>query len=222
VSGPGAVIRILLVDDHAIERQGVRSLLNAQPDMTVVAEAPDGLDALQLVGSSAPDVIVTETIMPRMNGLELTAQVLRRYPHIKVLALTRNERKDCVLRLVQAGATGYLLKTVTTEELVSAVRAVVGGAQVLQPAALEAVLHDYLQRVHDPAAHRSADELTAREREVLKLIAEGNTNQDIAELLCLSRKTVETHRGNIMEKLNLHKVTDLVKYAIREGLTGLE
>jgi DNA-binding NarL/FixJ family response regulator len=222
VSGPGAVIRILLVDDHAIERQGVRSLLNAQPDMTVVAEAPDGLDALQLVGSSAPDVIVTETIMPRMNGLELTAQVLRRYPHIKVLALTRNERKDCVLRLVQAGATGYLLKTVTTEELVSAVRAVVGGAQVLQPAALEAVLHDYLQRVHDPAAHRSADELTAREREVLKLIAEGNTNQDIAGLLCLSRKTVETHRGNIMEKLNLHKVTDLVKYAIREGLTGLE
>ena len=222
MSGPGAVIRILLVDDHAIERQGVRSLLNAQPDMTVVAEAPDGLDALQLVGSSAPHVIVTETIMPRMNGLELTAQVLRRYPHIKVLALTRNERKDCVLRLVQAGATGYLLKTVTTEELVSAVRAVVGGAQVLQPAALEAVLHDYLQRVHDPAAHRSADELTAREREVLKLIAEGNTNQDIAELLCLSRKTVETHRGNIMEKLNLHKVTDLVKYAIREGLTGLE
>ena len=222
MNGPGAVIRILLVDDHAIERQGIRVLLDAQPDMTVVAEAPDGLDALQLVGSSAPDVIITETIMPRMNGLELTGQVLRRYPRIKVLALTRNDRKDCVLRLVQAGATGYLLKTVTTTELVSAVRAVVGGSQVLQPVALEAVLHDYLQRVHDPASHRPADELTAREREVLKLIAEGNTNQDIAELLCLSRKTVETHRGNIMEKLNLHKVTDLVKYAIREGLTGLE
>lgn len=222
MNGPGAVIRVLLVDDHAIERQGVRSLLDAQPDMTVVADASDGLDALQLVGSCAPDVIVTETIMPRMNGLELTAQVLRRYPHIKVLALTRNDRKDCVLRLVQAGATGYLLKTVTTEELASAVRAVVAGGQVLQPAALETVLHDYLQRVHDPAAHRPADELTAREREVLKLIAEGNTNQDIAELLCLSRKTVETHRGNIMDKLNLHKVTDLVKYAIREGLTGLE
>jgi two-component system, NarL family, response regulator NreC len=222
VDGPGAVIRILLVDDHAIERQGVRALLDAQPDMTVVGEAPDGLEALSLVGSSAPDVIFTETIMPRMNGLEFTAQVLRRYPHIKVLALTRNDRKDCVLRLVQAGASGYLLKTVTTEELVSAVRAVVGGGQVLQPIALEAVLHDYLQRVHDPAAHRPADELTAREREVLKLIAEGNTNQDIAELLCLSRKTVETHRGNIMDKLNLHKVADLVKYAIREGLTGLE
>ena len=222
MNGPGAVIRILLVDDHAIERQGVRALLDAQPDMTVVGEAPDGLEALRVVGSVSPDVIVTETIMPRMNGLELTGQVLRRYPSIKVLALTRNDRKDCVLRLVQAGATGYLLKTVTTEELVSAVRAVIGGSQVLQPSALEAVLHDYLARVHDPLAHRPAEELTAREREVLKLIAEGNSNQDIAELLCLSRKTVETHRGNIMEKLKLHKVTDLVKYAIREGLVGLD
>ena len=222
MDGPRAVIRILLVDDHAIERQGVRALLDAQPDMTVVGEAPDGLEALPLVGTVHPDVIVTETIMPRMNGLELTGQVLRRYPHIKMLALTRNDRKDCVLRLVQAGASGYLLKTVSTDELVSAVRAVMGGTQVLQPQALEAVLHDYLARVHDPLAHRPAEELTAREREVLKLIAEGNSNQDIAELLCLSRKTVETHRGNIMEKLKLHKVTDLVKYAIREGLVGLD
>ena len=222
MNGPGAVIRILLVDDHAIERQGVRALLDTQPDMTVVGEAPDGLEALPLVGTAHPDVIVTETIMPRMNGLELTGQVLRRYPHIKVLALTRNDRKDCVLRLVQAGASGYLLKTVCTDELVSAVRAVMGGTQVLQPQALEAVLHDYLARVHDPLGHRPAEELTAREREVLKLIAEGNSNQDIADLLCLSRKTVETHRGNIMEKLKLHKVTDLVKYAIREGLVGLD
>ena len=220
--GSGAVIRILLVDDHAIERQGIRALLDAQTDMTVVGEACDGLEALPLVGSVSPDLIVTETIMPRMNGLELTGQVLRRYPQVKVLALTRNDRKDCVLRLVQAGATGYLLKTVTTDELIAAVRAVVGGRQVRQPAALETVLRDYLQRVHDPAAHGPIAELTAREREVLKLIAEGNTNQDIAELLCLSRKTVETHRGNIMEKLNLHKVADLVKYAIREGLTGLD
>ena len=222
MNGSAAVIRILLVDDHAIERQGVRSLLDAQVDMTVVGEAPDGLEAIHLVATTHPDVIVTETIMPRMNGLELTGQVLRRYPTIKMLALTRNDRKDCVLRLVQAGASGYLLKTVSTDELVSAVRAVMGGTQVLQPQALEAVLHDYLARVHDPLAHRPAEELTAREREVLKLIAEGNSNQDIAELLCLSRKTVETHRGNIMEKLKLHKVTDLVKYAIREGLVGLD
>jgi DNA-binding NarL/FixJ family response regulator len=199
-------IRVLLVDDHAIERQGVRSLLDAQPDIRVVAEAGDGLEALPMVGQCHPDVVITETIMPRMNGLELTGQLLRRYPDLKVLVLTRNDREDCVLRLVQAGAGGYLLKTVDRTDLLSALRAVVRGGRVLQPTALEAVLDDYLQR----------------EREVLKLIAEGNTNQDIADLLCLSRKTVETHRSNIMDKLDLHKVTDLVKYAIREGLVGLD
>jgi len=123
---------------------------------------------------------------------------------------------------VQAGAGGYLLKTVDTADLLAALRAVMHGGRVLQPAALECVLDDYLQRVREPSARRYAVELTAREREVLKLIAEGNTNQDIADLLCLSRKTVETHRSNIMDKLDLHKVTDLVKYAIREGLVGLD
>ena len=210
------------MDDHAIERQGVRSLLDAQPDIRVVAEAGDGLEALPLISQCHPDVVITETIMPRMNGLELTGQLRRRYPDLKVLVLTRNDREDCVLRLVQAGAGGYLLKTVERADLLSALRAVVRGGRVLQPTALEAVLDDYLQRVHEPLGRRYAVELTGREREVLKLIAEGNTNQDIADLLCLSRKTVETHRSNIMDKLNLHKVTDLVKYAIREGLVGLD
>ncbi len=222
MEGPATEIRVLLVDDHALERQGVRSLLEVQPDICVVGEAGDGLEALPLVGSCHPDVVITETIMPRMNGLEFTGQILRRYPDLKVLVLTRNEREDCVLRLVQAGAGGYLLKTVESTDLLAALRAVVSGGRVLQPKALEAVLDDYLQRVHEPTARRYAVELTAREREVLKLIAEGNTNQDIADLLCLSRKTVETHRSNIMEKLGLHKVTDLVKYAIREGLVGLD
>ncbi|MBE0527885.1 MAG: response regulator transcription factor [Thermoleophilia bacterium] len=222
MEGQAAEIRVLLVDDHTIERQGVRALLDAQPDVRVVAEAGDGLEALPLVGASHPDVVITETIMPRMNGLELTGQLLHRYPDLRILVLTRNEREDCVLRLVQAGAGGYLLKTVDSADLLAAVRAVVSGGRVLQPKALEAVLADYLQRVHEPAGRRYAAELTAREREVLKLIAEGNTNQDVADLLCLSRKTVETHRSNIMEKLGLHKVTDLVKYAIREGLVGLD
>ena len=222
MEGPTAEIRVLLVDDHAIERQGVRSLLEVQPDICVVGEAGDGLEALPLVGSCHPDVVITETIMPRMNGLELTGQILRRYPDLKVLVLTRNEREDCVLRLVQAGAGGYLLKTVESADLLAALRAVVSGGRVLQPKALEAVLDDYLQRVREPTARRYAVELTAREREVLKLIAEGNTNQDIADLLCLSRKTVETHRSNIMDKLGMHKVTDLVKHAIREGLVGLD
>ncbi|HET6475812.1 MAG TPA: response regulator transcription factor [Thermoleophilia bacterium] len=222
MEGPATEIRVLIVDDHAIERQGIRSLLDAQPDVRVVAEAGNGLEALRLIGACHPDVVITETIMPRMNGLELTGQLLRRYPELRVLVLTRNDREDCVLRLVQAGAGGYLLKTVDTADLLAAVRAVVAGGRVLQPKALEAVLADYLQRVQEPTARRYASELTPREREVLKLIAEGNTNQDIAELLCLSRKTVETHRSNIMDKLGLHKVTDLVRYAIREGLVGLD
>ena len=222
MDGAATEIRVLLVDDHAIERQGVRSLLDAQPDIRVVAEAGDGLEALPMVSQCHPDVVVTETIMPRMNGLELTGQLLRRYPDLKVLVLTRNDREDCVLRLVQAGAGGYLLKTVDRSDLLAALRSVVRGGRVLQPGALEAVLDDYLQRVREPSGRRYAVELTPREREVLKLIAEGNTNQDIAELLCLSRKTVETHRSNIMDKLDLHKVTDLVKYAIREGLVGLD
>jgi len=222
VEGPTTEIRVLLVDDHAIERQGVRSLLEVQPDVCVVGEAGDGLEALPLVGSCHPDVVITETIMPRMNGLELTGQILRRYPDLKVLVLTRNEREDCVLRLVQAGAGGYLQKTVESADLVAALRAIMSGGRVLQPKALEAVLDDYLQRVREPTARRDSVELTAREREVLKLIAEGNTNQDIADLLCLSRKTVETHRSNIMDKLGMHKVTDLVKHAIREGLVGLD
>ena len=222
MDGAATEIRVLLVDDHAIERQGVRSLLDAQPDIRVVAEAADGLEALPLISQCHPDVVVTETIMPRMNGLELTGQLLRRYPDLKVLVLTRNDREDCVLRLVQAGAGGYLLKTVDRSDLLAALRAVVSGGRVLQPVALECVLDDYLQRVREPTARRYAVELTPREREVLKLIAEGNTNQDIADLLCLSRKTVETHRSNIMDKLDLHKVTDLVKYAIREGLVGLD
>ncbi len=215
-------IRVLLVDDHAIERQGVRSLLESERDISVVAEAGDGLAALPLVSSTSPQVIITETTMPRMNGLELAVQVQRRYPDIKILVLTRNDRKDCMLRFVQTGAAGYLLKTVSTGELLAAVRSVVNGGHVLQPPALEAVLGDYQQRVHDPRSRRPADELTAREREVLKLIAEGHSNHAIADLLCLSPKTVETHRGNIMDKLRLHKVTDLVIYAIREGLVGLD
>ena len=189
MDGAAKEIRVLLVDDHAIERQGVRSLLDAQPDIRVVAEAGDGLEALPLVGQCHPDVVVTETIMPRMNGLELTGQLLRRYPDLKVLVLTRNDREDCVLRLVQAGAGGYLLKTVDRADLLAALRAVVLGGRVLHRAP-ECVLDDYMQRVREPTARRYAVELTPREREVLKLIAEGNTNQDIAELLCLSRKTV--------------------------------
>ena len=167
MDGASAEIRVLLVDDHAIERQGVCSLLDAQPDIRVVAEAGDGLEALPMISQCHPDVVITETIMPRMNGLELTGQLLRRYPDLKVLVLTRNDREDCVLRLVQAGAGGYLLKTVDRDDLLAAIRAVVRGGRVLQPTALEAVLDDYLQREREPSARCYAVELTPRVREVL-------------------------------------------------------
>jgi DNA-binding NarL/FixJ family response regulator len=215
-------IRIVLVDDHAIEREGIRELLSHEPDFEVVAEACDGLEAVELASRHRPDVIVTETLMPRMNGLEATHQILRRCPDTRVLVLSRSDREDSVLQLIQAGAAGYLLKTVTCSELVKAVRDVCGGAHVLYPQALGAVLGDYLRRVENPAAQADDDPLTPREREVLKLIAEGNSNQEIACILCLSRKTIETHRANIMEKLELHRVTDLVKFALRKGLISLD
>lgn len=222
MSAPAGMIRVGLVDDHAIERQGLRALIDAQADMQVVAESPNGLEALHQIAAAKPHVVITETIMPHMNGLELTGQVVKRYPGVRIIALTRNERRDCVLRLVQAGAAGYLLKTVSAAELLDAIRTVHGGGRVLQPPALEAVLQDYLQRCQAPGAGLAADELTPREHEVLKLIAEGHSNQEIAVLLSLSRKTIETHRGNLMDKLDLHKVADLVKYAIREGLVTLD
>lgn len=217
-----AEIRVMLVDDHAIERQGLRALVDAFPGVTVVGEASDGLEALSLVRRCAPDVVITETIMPRMNGLELTARLRRRYADLKILVLTRRDREDWLVRAVQAGASGYLLKTVDQAELLTAVRTVMHGGRAFRPVTPEAVLDDQLQRAQEPSAHRPVVELTSREREVLKLIAEGNTNRGIAELLCLSRKTVETHRGNIMAKLGVHKSTDLVRYAVREGLVGLE
>ena len=190
---------------------------------SVVAEAADGLEALPLVSQCHPDVVVTETIMPRMNGLELTGQLLRRYPDLKVLVLTRNDREDCVLRLVQAGAGGYLLKTVDrTDLLAGRARRRARRPRAAARARSRRCSTTTCSACASPRRARYAVELTAREREVLKLIAEGNTNQDIADLLCLSRKTVETHRSNIMDKLDLHKVTDLVKYAIREGLVGLD
>ena len=222
VSATVHTIRVGLVDDHAIERQGLRALIEAESDMQVVAEAPNGLEALRLIGRAKPHVVITETIMPHMNGLELTGQLLKSDPDVKVIALTRNERRDCVLRLVQAGACGYLLKTVSSAELVAAIRTVCDGGRVLQPPALDAVLQDYLLRCHEPSGTISFAELTAREREVIKLVADGHSSQEIAVLLRLSRKTVETHRRNIMDKLGVHKVTDLVKYAVREGLVALD
>ena len=217
----GETIRVGLVDDHAIERQGLRALVDAQPDMEVVAEACDGVEALACMDSAAPDVVITETNMPRMSGVELIGRLQRRHPHVKVIALTRQERSESMLRVVQVGVSAYLAKTVSSDELLDAVRTVCDGGRVLDPHALDAVLRDYAQRCRETEG-RSPSALTAREREVLTLVAEGHSNQEIADLLRLSRKTVEVHRHNLMLKLGIHRAADLVKHAIREGLVVLD
>ena len=214
------VIRVGLVDDHVIERQGLRALIEAHQDMRVVLEASDGLEAMRAIAPADPHLVITESIMPTMNGMELTCQLRRRHPHIKVIVLTRNERHDCVLRLVQAGADGYLFKTVSADDLVAAVRAVHSGRRVLQPPALEAVLHDYLQLCRDSSREVDAVRLTTSERRILKLIATSHSNEEIAGLLHSSPRTIATHRANMMGKLGTHKVVDLVRYAIRAGLVS--
>ena len=215
MEGPATEIRVLLVDDHAIERQGVRSLLEVQPDICVVGEAGDGLEALPLVGSCHPDVVITETIMPRMNGLELTGQILRRYPDLKVLVLTRNEREDCVLRLVQAGAGGYLLKTTTSDELARAIRSLSRGEPVLHPD-----IARKLMRGVRSSGDVSAESLTSRELEVLALLARRLSNKEIAAELGIAEKTVKTHVSNILSKLSLESRVDAARYAREQGLGG--
>ena len=221
MSTTGSTIRVGLVDDHAIERQGLRALVDAQPDMEVVAEACDGIEALAFMDSAAPDVVITETKMPCLTGLELIDQLRRRHVHVKVVVLTRNERCAAMLQVVQAGASAYLAKTVSSDDLLAAVRTVRDGGRVLDPRALEAVLHDYSRRCLETDGPNPT-ELTPREREVLTLVAEGHSNQEIADRLRLSRKTVEVHRHNFRLKLGVRRPADLVKYAIRQGLVVLD
>jgi len=217
------VIRVLLVDDHRILREGLRVLLSEQPGLIVVGDASDGEEALALVAESHPDVVVMDMVMPRMGGLEATALIRRLHPEVRVLILSMYDDDEYVQRVIQAGASGYVLKGVAADDLVRAIHEVHRGASFLQPTIAAKLIEDYVRRVrgdHPSAldALRDDELLTVREREVLGLIASGNTNQRIADLLDLSRKTVESHRTNIMKKLAAHDVTELVRYAIRTGL----
>jgi DNA-binding NarL/FixJ family response regulator len=211
-------IKVLLVDDHTILRQGIHALLAREPDIDVVGEASDGLEALDQVSRLEPHVVIMDLVMPHMNGLEATRQIRERHPHVRILVLSMYDDDEYVREIIQAGAAGYVLKRVATEDLVKAIHEVYKGSSFLYPP-IAAKLIDYVRSVQ---GSDDVESLTPREREVLKLIAEGNTNQGIATILGLSRKTVESHRANIMRKLELHDVTDLVKYAIRKGLTTLD
>jgi two-component system, NarL family, response regulator NreC len=220
--GRDLVIRVLLVDDHTILREGVRALLAEEPEIIVVGEAADGQEAIEKVDALVPDVVLMDMVMPRMSGLEATARIKQRHPDVKVLILSMYDDDEYVQQVIQAGAAGYLLKGMAADDLILAIREVESGSSFLNPAIAAKLIEDYVRRVRGDERSAEGEPLTAREREVLKLIAEGNTNQEIADILCLSRKTVESHRANLMRKLDVHDVTELVKYALRTGLIRLD
>lgn len=211
-------IRVLLADDHTILRAGLKMMLNAQPDIEVVGEAQDGRQALQEAQRLQPDLVLMDITMPDMNGIEATKQIKKLLPDIKVLVLTMHEHDEYVFQTLRAGASGYMLKEAADTELITALRVIQSGQFYLSPAAQSVMVGDYLQRVRTGEEKDSYSSLTEREREILKLVAEGFTNNQIAERLVISPKTVDTHRTHIMDKLNLHSRAELVKYAIRRGL----
>jgi DNA-binding NarL/FixJ family response regulator len=207
-------IKVLIVDDHALLREGIRSLLASHDDIEVVGEAANGSEAIEKVREVDPDVILMDIAMPIMDGLEATRRIRKQNPNIKIIILTQYDRKDYVLSSIKSGASGFIPKNVIISELVSAIRTTHSGDAFLHPSVAKMVIEDYLRQV-EPSPY---DRLTDREREVLKLVAEGLTNQEIANLLSVSVKTVLGHRTSLMEKLGIHNRTELIKYAIRKGL----
>jgi DNA-binding NarL/FixJ family response regulator len=214
------VIRVLLADDHTIVRQGVRLCLEAMGDISVVAEAEDGQEAVLLANQLHPDVAVVDLTMPRLNGVEAIRQIKRDLPSTEVVVLSVHDSEAYVVQALRAGAAGYVLKRNAATELAAAIRAAHDGQAYLHPSIARRVIDDYLSRIHasEDAISEPHERLTPREREVLQLAAEGHSTRAIAGLLCLSTKTVEHHRASIMAKLGLRGQTELVKYAIRAGL----
>lgn len=216
-------IRILLADDHAILRAGLVRLLGEEKDIEVVGEAENGREAVQKVQELHPDIVLMDIGMPVMNGMEATKQIKKRDADVKVLVLTMHDNEEYLFQVLQAGAAGYVLKKAADSDLVNAIHVVSRGDCFLYPSAAKMVVEDYLDKLkHGQEPTSSFDTLTDREREILTLVAEGHTNREIAENLFISVKTVETHKANIMEKLNLHKRAELVKYAIKKGMLQVD
>jgi len=214
--------RIVIAEDHTILREGLRALLSSNPDFEIVGEAEDGREAIRCVEKLKPHLVLTDLSMPRMNGMEAIREIRRRAPETKVLVLTVHKTDEYILATLQAGADGYLLKDSTHAELLAAVRHVLSGKHYISPGISDKVLDGYLEGRKTLETRTSWETLTAREREILKLIAEGYKNKEIADDLCISVKTVEKHRANLMEKLNLHNVQALTTYAIEKGLVSRE
>ena len=211
-------IRVLLADDHTLFREGIRLLLERQGDMQVVGEAADGREAVELAHRLQPNVVLMDIGMPVMNGMEATRLLHTQDPAARVLILTMHGTDDYFFRVLEAGASGYLLKEAAPTDLLSAIRSVHRGEMFFYPTLAKRLAQEYLRRVGSGEERSSFDALTEREKEVLKLIGQGHTNQEIADILCLSINTVQTHRTHIMNKLNLHSRAELMKYAVRLGL----
>jgi len=213
-----STIKILIAEDHAIVREGIRMILEEEPDFDVVGEAKDGREAVELAQRLAPDVVVMDISMPEMTGIDATAQIRRLCPDTRVLILTMHEEESYVFQLLRAGASGYVLKRAAAQDLVEAVRSASRGEAFLYPSVARNVVKDYLHRLQYGEGRDRYDGLTDREREILVLVADGLTNAQIAERLRISVKTIQTHRAHIMEKLDLHDRGLLVRYAVRKGL----
>lgn len=209
--------RVLLADDHAVVRSGLRMVLDAQPDIEVVAEAGDGAEAVQRALADDVDLAILDVAMPRMTGLQAAGELHRRRPELRVLILSMYDNEQYFFEALKAGASGYVLKSAANRDLVEAIRAAMRGEPFLYPAAVTALIRDYLERARRGEA-TPQDPLTPREQEVVKLIAEGHTSEEIAEALVISKKTVERHRANILEKLGMRNRVELTRYAIRRGL----
>jgi two-component system response regulator NreC len=211
-------ITVLLADDHRILREGIKSLLAKAPDIEVVGEAGDGSEAVARAQQLLPDVVVMDITMPGINGLEATRQIKALRPAIKVLVLTMHDSNQYLSQFLRSGASGYVLKDTAAAELVGAIRSVNQGDVFLYPSIARKLVEEFLQKVQSGEKSESYDGLTDREREVLKMIAEGRSNKEIADALSLSIRTVQAHRANLMGKLHMHDRTELVRYAIRKGL----
>jgi DNA-binding NarL/FixJ family response regulator len=211
-------IRILLADDHTVVRDGLRALLEKQPDMAVVAEAADGRDSVRLAEEQSPDVVVMDIAMPNMNGIEATRRILAGNPRVGVVILSMHQDESYVLRSLKAGAKGYLLKDSLRSDVIEAIRQVAQGRSFLTKKVSRILQEDYIRELEARGLDDSYDLLTEREREVLQLVAEGRTNKEVAAVLNVSPTTVETHRTHILQKLGLHSAPELILYAVRKGI----
>jgi two-component system, NarL family, response regulator NreC len=212
--------RVVLADDHTVIRKGLRLVVERQPDLIVVGEAADGHEAVEVAARENADVVVMDITMARLNGIDATARITAKQPAAGVVILSMHSDESYVLRALRAGARAYLLKDSAEGDLIAAIRAISAGKSFFSPKVSRLLKEDYVRRLQEEDAEDSYDLLTAREREILQLIAEGKSNKEIAGLLFLSLYTVETHRGNILEKLGLHGTADVILYAVRKGIVS--